>query len=183
MKRLFVGAAVLAAFASIAPSVQAQTTSAITYGASAGLTQPIGAVGDVQGTGVNVQGHATYAPDRLLFALRGDLGLFTTPGKTISRLPGAPKTDGVTWITLNGNAVYTFSGAKDASFVPYVIGGAGLYNGSQGYGTNFGINAGGGVNFKVASINAFAEARVHNVFGNGGSSRLIPLSLGVQFKQ
>ena len=65
-------------------------------------------------------------------SLRGDLGLFTTPGKTISRLPGAPKTDGVTWITLNGNAVYTFSGAKDASFVPYVIGGAGLYNGSQG---------------------------------------------------
>lgn len=182
MKKVLVGAAVFAAIAAAAPSVQAQKQDALTYGVSAGLTVPIGSLGDVQGSGVNVSAHANYMPSSLTFGFRGDLGLWTTPGKTITRLEGSPKTKGVTWLTLNANAIYTFQGAKDATFVPYAIGGVGFYNGSNGYGTNFGVNAGGGVTFKLVSFDAFAEARLHNVFATGGSARLIPLTFGINFK-
>ena len=87
------------------------------------------------------------------------------------------KYGGLNWFTINANAVYNFEGAKDATFVPYVIGGVGLYNAGRGIGTNFGFNAGGGVTFKLAGFDAFTEARFHNVMATGGSARLIPVSV------
>lgn len=184
MKKLLVGAAVLAAIAAVAPTVHAQQSGGLTYGISGGLTLPIGNLGNTQGAGFNVQGHATLKPSSTPFALRGDLGLWTTPGKTVSPIGGGSSVSygGVTWFTANANAVFNFEGAKDATFVPYAIGGVGLYNGSRGLGTKFGINGGGGVTFKLSGFDAFAEARFHNVFTNGSSARLIPLSFGVNFK-
>ena len=100
-------------------------------------------------------------------------------------ITGGPsvKYNSVNWFTVNGNAIYHFEGAKDATFVPYVIGGAGLYNANRNLGTKFGVNAGGGVTFRLAGIDAFTEARLHNVFTDGSSSRLIPISFGVNFKR
>jgi Outer membrane protein beta-barrel domain len=184
MRKLLVGSTILAAIAAATPvaQAQAQSQSAISYGVSGGLTLPIGTFGDFQGSGLNVQGHALYKPGSSALSFRGDLGVWTTSGQN-STFRGVPlKTEGTRFITLNANAIYNFESAKDATFVPYVIGGAGLYNGNRSFGTNFGINAGGGVTFKLASFDAFAEARLHNVFGNGGSSRLIPISFGITFK-
>ncbi|MDZ7631797.1 MAG: hypothetical protein U5K74_10735 [Gemmatimonadaceae bacterium] len=76
----------------------------------------------------------------------------------------------------------TIAGAKDATFVPYVIGGVGVYNGTEGIGTKFGINGGGGVTFKLSGFDAFAEARFHNIFTDGFSSRIIPVSFGINFQ-
>jgi hypothetical protein len=182
MKKLLVGAAMFAAFAAAAPMAQAQRDGDLIFGVSGGLTLPVGSLGDVQGSGLNLQGHATLKPSSTPFSLRGDLGLWTTGGKSFSRLGLAGSTRGVTWFTGNVNAIYIFEGSKDDAFVPYVIGGVGLYNGSQGFGTNAGINGGGGVTFKLAGFDAFAEGRFHNIFTDGPSSRIIPLSFGINFK-
>lgn len=182
MKKLLVGAAVFAAFVAAAPAAHAQQNSGLVFGISGGLTVPVGDLGDVQGSGLNLQGHASLKPSNLSIGLRGDLGFWTTAGKTFNRLGVNAKTDGVTWVTATANAIYNFDGAKDATFVPYIIGGVGLYSGSRGFGTKFGANAGGGVTFKLSSFDAFAEARFHNVFTEGGASRIIPLSFGINFK-
>jgi hypothetical protein len=182
MKMFLVGAAVLATMIAAAPAAQAQQQSGLVYGISGGLNMPIGSLGDVQGSGFNLQGHASLKPASLSIGLRGDLGFWTTGGKSINRLGVTAKTKGVNWFTVTANAIYNFDGAKDATFVPYVIGGAGLYSGSSGFGTKFGANGGGGVTFKLSGFDAFAEARIHNIFTDGGSSRIIPLSFGVNFK-
>ncbi len=184
MKTFIVGAAVLAAIAATAPAAQAQQQGAVTFGFSGGLTLPTGDLGNTQGSGFNLQGHATIKPSSLPIGLRGDLGLWTTPGKTVRPIAGGASVSypGVTWITANVNGVYNFEGAKDATFVPYVLGGVGVYNGTEGIGTKFGVNGGGGVTFKLSGFDAFAEARFHNIFTDGFSSRIIPLSFGINFR-
>lgn len=185
MKKLLVGAAVFAAIFSTAPRADAQQQKAVTLGFSGGLNIPNGKLGDSQGSGFHLHAHATLKPSSVPFALRGDLGYLTTPGKTITPIAGSTgtfSTKGVNWFTVNANAVYNFEGAKDATFVPYVIGGAGFYNGSQNVGTNLGVNAGGGVTFKLSSFDAFVEGRIHNVFADGGSLRMIPLTFGINIK-
>lgn len=185
MATLRFGAAVLSAIMAAAPAVQAQKADAVTFGVSGGLTLPVGRIGDTQGTGFNLQGHATYKPSSVPFGLRGDVGYWSTPGKSITAITGGPsvKYSSVNWFTVNGNVIYHFEGAKDATFVPYVIGGAGLYSANRNLGTKFGVNAGGGVTFRLAGIDAFTEARLHNVFTDGSSSRLIPISFGVNIKR
>jgi hypothetical protein len=183
MKKLVVGAAVFAAMVGGVSQVQAQSSAGSNqFGISGGLTLPTGNLGNGYGTGLNIQVHASTKPSSMPFALRADAGLWTNSGKTVNigGISGTSKS--LTLFTINGNIVYNFEGAKDATFVPYVIGGAGIYTGNRSFGTNFGINGGGGVTFKLAGFDAFAEARLHNVFGNGGSAREIPLSFGIMFK-
>lgn len=183
MRKLLIGAAVFAAMVAGAPTAQAQSSSSspVTFGFSAGLTQPIGRIGDQQSSGLNVQAHAGLKPNSLSFGLRGDAGFWTLGGKTVvGGISGSNSSR--TLFTISGNAIYNFEGAKDATFVPYVIGGVGIYAGNRNFGTQFGLNAGGGVTFKLAGFDAFAEGRFHNIFGNGGSARIIPLSFGIMFK-
>ena len=186
MKNLLVGAAVFAAMAATAPSAQAQvkSSSPVTFGISGGLTAPIGDLSNTNGMGFNLQGHATIKPSATPFALRGDVGFWTTPGKTVAPIAGGPSSsyNGINWFTVNANVVFNFESAKDAILVPYVIGGAGMYNGTQGIGTKFGINGGGGVTFKLSGFDAFAEARFHNIFTNNSSARIVPISFGINFK-
>jgi hypothetical protein len=184
MKKILVGAVMFAALVAAAPTAgaQVQRDGDLIFGFSGGLTLPVGSLGDVQGSGFNLQGHATLKPGSTPFALRGDLGLWTTGGKSFNRLGVTGDTKGVTWFTGNVNALYNFQGSKDDTFVPYVIGGVGLYNGSQGFGTKAGINAGGGVTFKLSGFDAFAEGRFHNIFTDGSSSRIIPLSFGINIR-
>ena len=135
MKKILVGAAILAAVIVAAPAgAQQASSSSITFGISGGLVLPTGDIGNTNGAGFNIQGHAAVRPASMPFGLRGDLGLWTTPGKTITPISGGSSTSypGVTWLTANANAVLNFESQKDATFVPYVIGGAGVYNGSEG---------------------------------------------------
>lgn len=186
MKKILVGAAMFATLAAVASTAQAQAqrSSGIVFGVSGGLNVPIGTLGDTQGSGFGLMAHVTARPGSLPFALRGDAGFLTTPGKTITPIGGGTTTkySGVTWTTVNANAVFNFQGEKDATFVPYVIGGVGIYNGTQGVGSKFGVNGGGGVTFKLSGFDAFTEARFTNVFTDGSSSRMIPITFGVNFK-
>ena len=184
MKKTFVGAAVIAAMVSIAPAAQGQQQGSVTFGVSGGLTLPIGDISNTNGSGFNIQGHAGFRPSAIPFGLRADVGLWTNPGKTITPIGGGTTQsyEGITWFVANVNGVFNFEAAKDATFVPYAIGGIGVYNGSEGIGTKFGINGGGGVTFKLSGVDAFAEARFHNIFTDGNSARLVPISFGVNFK-
>lgn len=184
MRKQLIGAAIFAAMIGAVSTADAQQSSGLIFGFSGGLTLPFGTLGDINGSGFNLQGHATLKPSSTPFALRGDLGFWTTASKTQPSVGGVPglKYPGVNWITANVNAVYNFQGAKDATFVPYALGGVGLYSGNSGRGSKFGINAGGGVTFKLSGFDAFAEARVHNIFTDGFSSRIIPISFGINLK-
>ena len=186
MTKIHAGAALFAAMIAAAPAAQAQSTndSAIRFGASLGATVQIGRLGDTQNTGFHVQGHATLRPSSLPFALRGDVGYWTTPGKNITPIGGGTTTGykAVNWFTANANVVYNFEGARDATFVPYILGGVGVYNGSNNVGSAFGVNGGAGVTFRLSGFDAFAEARLHNVFTDGASSRLVPVSFGITFR-
>jgi len=183
MQRIFIGTGLFAAMVFAAPTAQAQQRSMLTFGVSGGLTVPNGDLGDFQTSGLNLNGHIILKPSATPFSLRGDLGYWTTGSKTILGQT-SPIQGNTNWLTLTGNAVYAFEGAKDAVLVPYVIGGLGLYNASRGIGngTNVGINGGGGVTFKLSGFDAFAEGRLHNVFAGDGSVRLIPVSFGIIFR-
>ncbi len=186
MKKLLVGAAVFAAMTGTAQMAQAQAleSGGVRFGVSGGLTVPVGSLGDAYGSGFNINGHASVKPSSFPVTLRGDVSFWTLGGKTISGGGGVGtfKSDSRNLFSVNGNAIYNFEGAKDATFVPYIIGGGGIYSGSEGFGTKIGLNAGGGVTFRLGGFDAFTEARFHNIFGDGGSARVIPISFGVMFK-
>ena len=184
MKKILVGAAVFAALAAVAPTAQAQQSSGVVFGISGGLNVPMGDLGDFYGSGFGLMGHVTVRPGTFPFAVRGDVGVLTNGGKSGTPIGGGTgsSTDGLTWTTVNANAVFNFEGSKDATFVPYVIGGAGIYNGNRGIGTKFGVNGGGGVTFKLSGFDAFTEARFTNIFTDGSSTRMIPIMFGVNFK-
>jgi hypothetical protein len=86
-----------------------------------------------------------------------------------------------------GNAVYSFDVSEETRFRPYLIGGLGVYHVSpDGPGessTEFGINAGAGFTVPVGSgtTQLFGEARFHNIFTEGESTSLLPITLGVRF--
>lgn len=76
---------------------------------------------------------------------------------------------------------------------PYIIGGVGYYNSKVEIGAldddsnDFGINAGVGVRLGLVGLGGvFAEARLHNIFGESDgdesdSIRFIPVSVGIRF--
>jgi hypothetical protein len=47
--------------------------------------------------------------------------------------------------------------------------------------TDYGINAGGGIEANLLLATVFLEARWHNIFGDGPSSNIMPLTVGVKF--
>lgn len=69
---------------------------------------------------------------------------------------------------------------------PYIVGGVGYYDmkGSDADESvsDFGINGGVGVRLGLVGLGGvFAEARLHNIFTEGESSRFIPVSVGIRF--
>ena len=87
------------------------------------------------------------------------------------------------WIA-NANAL--FKARIGSMVVPYVIGGAGIYNSHRTLflgaraSTDPGVNVGGGVRFELSDVTTFVEARYHKVSGSAGI-RLLPITLGILF--
>jgi hypothetical protein len=83
------------------------------------------------------------------------------------------------------------AGSEASRFNPYVIGGGGVYN-SKGIGddaslfgddssTDFGLNAGLGLNYTVSRVVLYLEGRYHTVFTDADDSHFIPVTLGIRF--
>ncbi len=96
--------------------------------------------------------------------------------------------DGGNLIIGTGNIVYNFSVSDETKFRPYLIGGAGVYYFSPDddafdSSTDFGINAGAGFAAPIGSgtTKIFGEVRFHNIFTDGESTNIMPLTLGLMF--
>ena len=180
----------LVAFAFVA----AATTSVaeaqgVGFNVGGGLSMPLGDFGDVADMGFHGMAGVAFQPEGLPIGIRVD-GMYQTFGASDDF--AGPFDLGVRIVSGTANAVYTFTTSEMSTFHPYLIGGVGMYNfaitgddaedlGLDESETEFGINAGAGFNFAAGeSINLFVEGRFHNVFTEGESTNLIPITVGVR---
>lgn len=178
MQQRFVGTALALAVLATAPQLQAQASAANKpeFGGFVGVGLPMGDFGEGVNTGWRIGGLAQFRPAALPVALRAEAGYQGFGGQN----------NGLSFNVLDvtGNAIYDFGATRNATTSFYVIGGAGVYNVNRGVGTNFGLNGGAGVNFNLSGFKAFAEARYHTVFADGGNLdniNIIPLTFGIRF--
>jgi hypothetical protein len=159
----------------VAGSVRAQSSVGIAVGPSI----PTGTVGSEYAMGYHIVAMAqTLPPDRALgFRFEASYDAFARQG-TIQHI-----TQRV--IAGSANAVARPLGATTT--VPYLIGGFGMYNqgtnpapATSSPATEIGYNFGGGVRFALKNINAYAEARYHQVLLEGGA-RFVPVTVGIVF--
>jgi hypothetical protein len=205
MKRSMLAVAGLVLTVAGASVAHAQATTAspakpMSFGISAGLSLPNGDASDAWDTGFHVNGLADYRLSSLPLSIRGELGWQSLSGKSASFSDGttsfSAKLANPNMITLTGNLLYHFPVAATTTVRPYLIGGLGMYNYKAGgsfsstdFGsgsaterrTKFGLNGGIGTTFQLGTMSTFAEARFHNVFEEGGSIRMIPISFGIMF--
>lgn len=178
----------LVAMAAIAAPAALSAQSAdkpVSFGVSGGLSLPIGDSGEGLNSGYNITGHVFFKPASLKsIRLRGDVSFdrWSVEGEddASSRALG-----------FSGNAIYDFPTQSTSMVKPYVLGGLGIYNGKAtgSFGnvdvsvsdTNLGLQVGGGLTFQLSGFSTFAEAKFVNVFGDGGSTRYIPITFGVRF--
>ncbi|MEP6904426.1 MAG: hypothetical protein ABI875_00005, partial [Gemmatimonadales bacterium] len=81
------------------------------------------------------------------------------------------------------NVVYALPGV---GITPYLIAGGGYYSLKKDQPdlssvNKFGINGGVGAMFPLSGFNTYVEARIHNVFTDGNSTRFIPVTFGILF--
>jgi outer membrane protein with beta-barrel domain len=157
----------------------AQAQVQFSLGAGAGI--PLGTFDDVVKLGWQATGAVSFTPASLpvSFQVDGTYGRFSdeTPFDISNQL-----------IYGTADAVYRFQSAASTRFRPYLIAGLGIYNSKAtgddalgGSSTNFGLNAGAGLDFRAGSAALFLEGRFHNVFSDGPNVKFIPLNFGIRF--
>src|SRR3954468_13752528 len=152
-----------------------------------GASFPTGKYSDLANVGWHGTGSLNFGRQnsRLGFLIDGTYGEF---GFDAEGLEAKQR-----WIYGTANLVYRFkrAGSEASKVEPYVISGGGVYN-SKGMGndaelfgddtgTDFGLNAGLGVNYNVSRLVLYLEARYHTIFNSGDDSHFIPLTLGIRF--
>jgi opacity protein-like surface antigen len=168
----------------------------ITFGVSAGLSMPLGRMGDAFDSGFNLTGHVGLQPAMFTnLSFRGDVSFDRFNAK---KSIGALVQEGTfTAIGVSANAVYGFPQSDPSAMLrPYVLGGIGFYNGKNNYSqqlgsaaeievessdSNLGVQAGAGIDFKLSGFTTFAELKFVNVFSEGSSTRWVPISFGFRF--
>jgi len=175
MRRTHVVVCAVLLVASVALTGPAHAQRRTSVGVAAGASVPIGDLGDGTSTGFHVLGTLAVSG-----TASSPLG-FRVDGMYNS-LSGKSSGPDVNVWTVNGNLAYAFPGGMTAT--PYLIAGAGWYNmkadGSEST-NDLGINAGIGARFALSGFSTFAEVRFHNIFSDGNSARVIPLSFGILF--
>ncbi len=178
MKRTVFSFAALGLLATLATtSVQAQ---GLSFGVGGGLLLPLSDFKDIAKTGWNGMASVGYAPGASPLSFRGDF--MYAQNNLKNGVDGKTKLAGGI-----GSVVYTFQGG--GSVTPYVLGGAGVFNAkveATGFGssseTKFTWGGGAGIKFKAGSdASIFAEGRYMNVSTSGGSTKFIPITVGVSF--
>lgn len=182
MRGLLRGAAVVA-FGMLlsAPAVRAQGAQ---FSLGAGATVPLSTYGDVAKTGFHGQVGVSLAPSSFPLGIQVD-GMY-------QRLKFDDINRSSQIIQGTANLFYKFKSSEESTFRPYVIGGLGIYNfksvggddvsppGQGNTSTDFGVNAGGGFDFKAGAVGLFVEGRFHNVFSGGPNLKFIPITVGVR---
>lgn len=170
--RRYIVAAVAALFTLTVVSSTAHAQRPISFGIAGGATVPLGDLGDDTETGFNLMGVLDFGAPLIPVGFRID-GMWSQLGAT-----GAGDDHRI--LALTGNVRYAMAGV---GMRPYLIGGLGFYNQSQGTidENDFGINAGVGVEFLLAGFSTFGEIRFHNIFADPESAQFLPISFGLKF--
>lgn len=163
----------------------------IGFGLAAGLLVPVGSIGDGASTGWNLQGFVDWTSRTQPFGLRADISYGVMPGKNFQTVDF----NDLKLFSITGDGVWMIHPAPGSTSrtTPYLLAGVGLYHASQSGNiagtdvdngsTNFGINFGGGLLYKLSGFSAFGEVRFHNVFSgaDGGSAKYVPITVGLRF--
>ena len=142
----------------------------------AGPSFAMGDLGDGLDMGYHAQVSLGFGLPMLPIGLQADVGLNRFAVSDI---------DDANFQTIHG-AVNAVINLPTPGITPYLIGGVGYYNlkfdiaGEDADTNDFGINVGGGVRLGLPGLGVFAEARLHNVFTEGESSRFLPVTLGIR---
>ena len=179
MKRvvsLFAAAAVTVVMG--ASAVEAQ--SPIRFGIAGGLTLPTGDDKDFFDNGFHGQVMLGFGMMALPVKLRADLSYHSFGGKENTLADGADA-------RVISGAVNAIVGMGGIGVKPYLTGGLGMYNqkveafGEDVTETDFGINGGVGIEFSLTGMSTFLEARYVNIFSEGESTGIIPITFGILF--
>jgi len=174
--RLGIFALALGLFATPALQGQhAQPTEGIRFGVGGGITLPTGDYGTADKAGWHVMGliqlPISQSPIHLRFdALYGSTSHKSGFGSGNTKLTGA-----------TADLLYHL-GDRRASVRPYVLGGLGIFDVSDGSSTSkFAFGLGGGILFGVGTMHAFLEGRYISVQTSPSSLTFIPISVGLMF--
>ena len=158
----------------VALPLQAQGVKQVEFSLGGGVGVPAGDFND----GFNVGWHGLAAVSYTLpsvplaFQLDGAFSRFNDETSAIDLKENV--------IYGTGNVMYRIKVSDAARFLPYLIGGGGVYNidptGNDAAGldskTKFGLNVGAGVAIDAGRMNLFVESRFHDVLDGMGTSDL-----------
>jgi hypothetical protein len=177
--RYWRGAVAMVAMLSASSQLQAQSTR-IFLGGGVGI--PLGTYDDVVKMGWEGTAGVSFQPHGFPLGIQvdGSYAQFSdeTPLDIKNQL-----------IYGTANVSYRFGSSPGTRFVPYLVGGLGVYH-SKGIGddafggstTKPGMNLGAGFDFGAGSTGLFVEARWHNVFVDGDNLKFLPITLGIRFR-
>lgn len=168
-------------------------------GVSGGLAAPTSTLGNNVNSGYSVAGLVDFRPAPGPLSLRVEVGYDRFDYKDsyqtyLAQLAGGSYTANTHYLRGNANLVYrlgSYSGLR-----PYVTGGVGVYNNSNGQSlqldgattsyssgstTKFGVNGGLGVEVPLSGLTVFGEVRAHGVQTNYRPVTYIPITVGIRF--
>ena len=169
------------------------------FGVSGGLSAPTSTLSNDVNAGYSVAGLVEYRPVPGPLSLRLEVGYDRFAYKDsyqnyVAQLAGANYSANTHFIRGNANLVFrlpNFGGVR-----PYLTGGVGVYNNSDGstvsyagytqsYNgsstTKFGVNGGVGVDVPLSGITVFGEVRAHGVQTDYTPITYVPITVGIRF--
>jgi hypothetical protein len=153
----------------------AQPTEGVRFGVGGGIILPMGDYGTVDKAGWHVMGLIQFPISQSPIHLRFD-ALYGSTSHKSGFGPGSTKLTGAT-----ADLLYHL-GDRHSSVRPYVMGGLGFFNVSDGSSTSkFAFGLGGGILFGVGTMHAFLESRYMSIQTSGSSLTFLPISLGLMF--
>lgn len=175
---------VVAAVASVTAAERAEgQANPFSFGVTAGASKAIGDFGDGVDLGYHGGALIQWNGPALPFGVRLD-GVY-------HRFSAKEDSD-VKLNILAGtvNGIFNFPTAAGSPFVPYLIGGVGIYRLSVSCDdcddfdseSKAGFNGGGGVTFPMSGFSAFIEARYHHILTDDEAAKMIPISFGITIR-
>lgn len=177
MTRIRLGILALALGLGATPALQAQhpqPTEGISFGVGGGAILPTGDYGTFDKAGWHLLGLIQLPISQSPIHLRFDALYGSTAHKGGS---------GNTTLTGGTADLLYHLGDRASSVRPYVLGGVGFFNVSDGSSTSkvaFGL--GGGILFGLSNMHAFLEGRYMSVQTSGSSLTFLPITVGLMLR-
>jgi opacity protein-like surface antigen len=190
MKRILSGVAVFTLIAAASNAGAQLPTRPIKVGISGGISQPVGDAKDAYKMGFDVGALAELHVPAMPVAVRGEF-MYHRFNMQDAAASAFGATSGNSRM-LVGTANLIYSLPVPGMVKPYLIGGVGLYNGKSKLevngsssesesSTDVGLNGGAGMEFGLAGLSTFVEARFHSVSTEGARTNFVPVTVGIKF--